>query len=202
MTLKHSQPLFRTLAPAGYYVALRVGFSFPDEEVNCLNQDWVDVYTQRGLFVHDPTMRWIYSNQGAIRWRDITLPDPAGVLALARQLDLGYGATISVSEGADRGRRSYGMLFRKDRELEDSELDQAFQALKRLHSRAQGGPSLTDAEAEAIRMRADGLLLKQIAAELAISESAVKARISSACRKLGARNAIELLAIASSRRLI
>ncbi len=202
MSLKHCQPLLQTLAPAGYYVALRVGYSFPEEEMNCLNQDWIEEYTQRGLFVHDPSMRWIYGNQGAIRWSEITLPDPAGVLDLARSLNLNYGATISVSGGADCGRRSYGVMFRSDREFKDGELEQALQTLKRLHSRAQSGPSLTDAEAEAIRMRADGLLLKQIAAELSISESAVKARIASACRKFGAKNAIELLAIASARRLI
>jgi LuxR family transcriptional regulator len=202
MKLKHSQPMFQKLAPAGYYVALRVGYSFPEEEINCLKQAWVEQYTQRGLFIHDPSIRWIYANQGAVRWSEIALPDPAGVMALARHLDLRFGATISVSGSADRGTRSYGVLFRNDREFEDRELEHAFQALKRLHLHAQSGPTLTDAEAEAIRMRADGLLIKQIAAELAISDSAVKARITSACRKLGAKNAIEVLAIATVRRLI
>ncbi|WP_368392929.1 helix-turn-helix transcriptional regulator [Thioclava arctica] len=170
--------------------------------MNALDSNWVDIYTRRGLFVHDPSMRWIYSNQGAIRWSELALPDPAGVIPLARDLNLNFGATISVRGDADVGRRSYAVLFRADREFDDRELTETFAMLKRLHTRGQSGPSLTDAEAEAIRMRADGLLLKQIAAELAISESAVKARISSACRKLGAKNAIELLAIASARRLI
>ena len=31
----------RQIAPAGYYVALRIGFAFPMEEVNELPAEWV-----------------------------------------------------------------------------------------------------------------------------------------------------------------
>ena len=30
------------LAPAGYYIALRIGFAFPIEETNALSSDWID----------------------------------------------------------------------------------------------------------------------------------------------------------------
>ena len=102
MTLKHSQSLFETLAPAGYYVALRVGYSFPEEEMNCLNQDWIEEYTQRGLFVHDPSMRWIYGNQGAIRWSELTLPDPAGRPDPSGVTTKSSAATSSALNGSPR----------------------------------------------------------------------------------------------------
>ena len=47
------------LATAGYYLALRVGFAFPMEEVNALPQDWVDHYTRNRFMLHDPVIRWV-----------------------------------------------------------------------------------------------------------------------------------------------
>ncbi|WP_176535973.1 LuxR family transcriptional regulator [Thioclava sp. ES.031] len=188
------------IAPAGFYLALRVGYAFPEAELNRLNDDWVDMYTQQGLVVQDPSMHWIYHNVGYVRWSDLK-DDPRGVVEMARQMGLLFGATISYNTSSDAGRRSHAVLFRSDRDFTDAELHEAFQMLKTLHVDASQR-SLTDAELEAIRYRADGLLIKQIAAKLAISESGVKARLSSASRKLGARNAIEMLAIATSRRLI
>ncbi|KEP69716.1 LuxR family transcriptional regulator [Thioclava sp. BHET1] len=202
MDLRQSQPVFEKLAPGGYYVALRVGFSSPEDEINCLDQGWIDLYTQLGLYVHDPAMRWVYSNFGAIRWSEIDLPDPIGVISLSRQMKLGFGASVSFSRAEDIGKRSYAVLFHPDREFEDAELNEALDALRALHHVPQVAPSLTPAEAEAIRMRASGLRLKQIAAELEISESAVKARIASACRKFDAKNPNEMLAIAAARRLV
>jgi LuxR family transcriptional regulator, quorum-sensing system regulator SdiA len=60
------------IAPAGYYVALRVGFSFPEEELNLLPDNWVEYYTTHGLVVHDPAMKWVYGNTGARRFSDLS----------------------------------------------------------------------------------------------------------------------------------
>ncbi len=200
MELRDCETRLNEIAPAGFYLALRVGYAFPEAELNRLNSDWVDIYTQKGLVVQDPSMHWVYHNVGYVRWVDLK-DDPRDVVGMARRMGLTFGATISYNTPSDAGRRSHAVLFRSDRDFTDAELHEAFEMLKTLHVDASQR-SLTDAELEAIRFRADGLLIKQIAAELAISESGVKARLSSASRKLGARNAIEMLAIATSRRLI
>ncbi len=200
MELRDCETRLNEIAPAGFYLALRVGYAFPEAELNRLNSDWVDMYTQHGLVVQDPSMHWVYHNVGYVRWVDLK-DDPRDVVGMARRMGLTYAATISYNTPSDAGRRSHAVLFRSDRDFTDAELHEAFDMLKALHVDASQR-SLTDAEIEAIRFRADGLLIKQIAAELAISESGVKARLSSASRKLGARNAIEMLAIATSRRLI
>lgn len=201
MDLRHCGTRLEEIAPAGFYLALRVGYAFPEAELNHLNPDWVELYTQHGLVVQDPSMHWVYRNVGYVRWADLHLPDPQGVVAMAKRMGLNYGATISFNDPKDVGRRSHAVLFRADRDFTDTELREAFAMLRGLHLDALRR-SLTPAELEAIRYRADGLLIKQIAARLDISESGVKARLSSACRKLGAKNAIEMLAIATSRRLI
>ncbi len=190
------------IAPAGFYVALRVGFSFPDEELNQLPPNWVEFYTTHGLVVHDPVMKWVYGNTGVLRMAEIGLPDPHQVRARATAFGLTHGAAISVMQLSDRGRRSYGLFFRNDRDFADHDLTVLHGLVRQLHIGGSDEPNLTAAEIEALRMQASGLRLKQIAGELGISESAVKARLNNAKKKLGAKTLAQASSIASARRMI
>ena len=190
------------ISPAGFYVALRVGFSFPEEELNELPENWVEFYTTRGLVVHDPALKWIYANTGAARLAEIELPDPHQVRANAAIFGLSHGAVISVMERADRGRRSYGMFFRDDRAFETADLSALQQIMRRLHAGDEDDKTLTAAEIEALRLQAEGMRLKQIAAHLGISESAVKARLNNVKRKLGAKTQSQAASIAVARRIL
>lgn len=189
-------------APAGFYVALRVGFSFPEEEMNHLPETWVEFYTTHGLVVHDPALKWVYGHSGAMRFSDLGLPDPHQVRAHAAVFGLSFGAVASVMIKADKGRRSYGLFFRDDRDFMDAELETLHRVVERLHVGREDERSLTAAEIEALKMQADGLRLKQIAAQLGISESAVKARLNNVKRKLGARTQSQAASIAAARRIL
>lgn len=190
------------IAPAGFYVALRVGFSFPEEELNELPENWVEFYTTHGLVVHDPAMKWVYGNTGVVRFSDIALPDPHQVRARAAVFGLSHGAAISVMSQQDRGRRSYGLFFREDRDFAQGDLADLEKIVKRLHSGVDDEPTLTAAEVEALRLQSEGLRLKQIAAQLGISESAVKARLNNVKRKLGAKTQSQAASIAAARRIL
>src|SRR3989338_8316229 len=158
------------IAPAGFYVALRVGFSFPEEELNCLPE--------------------------------MGLPDPQQVRAHAAVFGLGHGLAISHMTKADKGRRSYGLFFRDDRDFESVEVWVLQGMLEKLHAGREEEPTLTAAEVEALKMQSEGLRLKQIAARLGISESAVKARLDNVKRKLGAKTQSQAAYIAASRRIL
>ena len=190
------------ISPAGFYVAIRVGFSFPEEELNALPDNWVEFYTTHGLVVHDPAMKWVYSNTGTAKMSEISLPDPHQVRDRAALFGLNHGAVISVMTPADRGRRSYGLFFRADRDFEPGDLSKLREIVSKLHSGADSEPALTAAEVEALKMQAEGLRLKQIAAKLGISESAVKARLNNAKRKLGAKTQSQATSIAAARRIL
>jgi LuxR family transcriptional regulator, quorum-sensing system regulator SdiA len=190
------------ISPAGFYVALRVGFSFPDEELNELPENWVEFYTTHGLVVHDPAMKWVYGNTGVVRFSDISLPDPHQVRARAAVFGLSHGAAISVMTPSDRGRRSYGLFFRDDRDFEAGDLEDLQRIVLRLHSGVDDEPNLTAAEVEALKLQSAGLRLKQIAAQLGISESAVKARLNNVKRKLGAKTQSQAASIAAARRIL
>lgn len=190
------------ISPAGYYVAIRVGFSFPEEELNELPVNWVEFYTTHGLVVHDPAMKWVYANIGAVRFSEIGLPDPQQVRERAAVFGLNHGAAVSLVTPADRGRRSYGLFFRDDREFEPADLKALQSIISKLHSGADAEATLTAAEVQALKMQSDGLRLKQIAAAIGISESAVKARLNNAKRKLGAKTLPQAASIAAARRIL
>lgn len=193
---------FSLIAPAGYYVALRVGFSFPEVELNHLPENWIEFYTTHGMVVYDPAMKWVYSNIGAARFSEIDLPDPHQVRAHAAVFGLGYGLAISQMVKGDRGRRSYGLFFRDDRNFETAEVEALRRNVERLHLGPGKEQVLTAAEIEALKMQAAGLRLKQIAEQLGISESAVKARLNNVKRKLGAKTQSQAASIAASRRIL
>ena len=98
---------FEPLAPAGFYIAIRVGFAFPMVEHNHLPAGWVREYTVSGLIVHDPAMAWAYKNCGVARWSELGEDDTQGVLELAKNHGLNFGAVASC---VDRGRRRPAQL--------------------------------------------------------------------------------------------
>ncbi len=202
MNLQLSDRDFLMLAPAGHYLALRVGFAFPLEEINALPAAWVEYYTAKRFMMADPVIRWSYNNTGATRWSEISLDDPRGVFDEARRFGLNFGAAISYYDDNAQGQRSFGSFARSDREYTRAEIDELYLELKRLHEFKAPPQNLTLAEKEALSMVRDGLRLKQIAYELGVSEGAVKQRLRNAKTKLNAQTGAQAAAMASSLGLI
>jgi LuxR family transcriptional regulator len=193
---------FCSLANAGFYVALRVGFAYPIEERNALPPAWVARYTQRGMMLQDPVIRWVYANSGSARWSDINLADPSDVFGQARRFDLNFGAAVSYCESDSLGQRSYGSFARHDREFTKSEILQLSELLIALHDDRCPPTNLTNAELEALRMVKDGLLMKEIADLLGVTEGAVKQRLKNAKLKLRAKTGTHAATKATSFGLI
>lgn len=193
---------FQELSPAGYYVALRVGFAFPLAEHNALPPAWIEQYTRNSFMVYDPVMQWVYRNFGTIRWSEIDLPDPRGILKQARRHGLLYGVAISVDDPGPQGQRSFGSFVRGDREFRDEEIATLKRKLEWLHVAMAPPTNLTKAELEALRMVKDGLLVKEIANLLGVSDGAVKQRLRNAKSKLGAKTGRQAVSAATGYGLI
>lgn len=190
------------IVPLGHYIALRIGFAFPMSERNALPEAWVEYYTQHGLMVHDPVIQWVYGHTGAIRWSEIALPDPKGVLADARRFGLAHGAAVSWADESPDCFRSFGTFVRADREFTDDELAELTGIVGRLHAARALAPKVTSAEIEALSLVRDGFLTKEIASRLGVSEGAVKQRLRNIRAKLGAKNGSQAVSIALRRGLI
>ncbi len=193
---------FDRLAPEGFYIALRVGFAYPMAEHNSFPEAWIETYTAQGFMLSDPVMRWVYGNSGTTRWSEITLDDPLAILAHAAEHGLRHGAAVSVWDESGAGQRSFGSFARADREFTDAEISDLRTRMQQLHDSTAPPQRLTEAELEALRLVKNGLLLKQIADELGVSEGAVKQRLRNAKAKLKARNSTQAATIAMEYGLI
>jgi LuxR family transcriptional regulator len=190
------------LAPAGYYIALRVGFAFPVEEVNNLPPEWVAHYTRNRFMLHDPVIRWVYSHTGTQRWSALIQDDSRDIMKQASTFGLRYGVAISVFDGNEQGQRSFASFVRSDREFDDLEIKLLLSFLQRRHLEMAPPTNLTDAEIEALSMVKDGKRLKEIAFLLGVSEGAVKQRLRNAKFKLNAATSTQAATIAAQHGLI
>lgn len=190
------------LAPSGYYVALRIGFAFPMEEVNAFPPEWISHYTKQRFMLFDPVVKWAYSSVGAVRWAELSENDPQRIIAQARTFGMRYGVTVSVFDSSADAQRSFASFTRSDRDYTDLELKLLLAYLTRRHNETAPPTNLTKAELEALGMVKDGKRLKQIAYELSVSEGAIKQRLKNAKLKLGAKTGTQAAALANQYGLI
>ena len=146
-------------------------------------------------------MRWVYDNGGTTSWSAIDIDDPRSVMRQAAEYDLNFGAAVCVVDSYDPGIRTFGSFARSDREFTDEEIEQIKAHLGDLHRLEPLRAQLTDAEIRALAMMRTGLLNKEIAYELDISESAVKQRLRNAKTKLSAKTTLHAVTLAERRGL-
>lgn len=189
-------------APAGYYVACRMGFVAPFEEYNNYPEKWIKLYTERGFMLYDPVIRWAYENTGHCRWSALNVADDKNVMCLAHEHGLRFGIIASYRAEDVDGQRTLGSFARSDREFTDAEIDILYRGLIALHNSNSPPSNLTKAELEVLSLLKRGLLMKEIAAVLGVSESAIKARLKNAKLKLSAKTNTHATSIASDFGLI
>lgn len=190
------------IAPGGHYIALRMGFGIPVEEINHLPDSWVKEYTRNGYAPFDPLIRWVHTHIGTIRWSVVEQSERSSILVRARAHGMNFGAVVSLRVPDCGPQRSFGIFARPDREFLDDELKEVFKCVESLHFATLPPGTLTECEAEALGFVRNGKRLKEIAWQIGITEGAVKQRLKSARTKLGAKTSAESVAVATRFRLL
>ena len=193
---------FTDRSPAGHFLALRIGFAFPVCEQNALPKAWIEQYSARGYVLSDPVMNWLYQSTGTTRWSEIEIDDPRDVLGQAKRFGMNYGVAICCADKGNSGHRSFGSFARSDREFLDAEIIDLAQHLREAHEALVPPSNLTRAELEALGMVKNGLLMKEIADLLGVSEGAVKQRLKNAKFKLKAKTSTHAATMATTFGLI
>ena len=176
--------------PGGFAIGLHIRYVSPLIMVNTYPEEWQEIYTSKVYGLRDPTLAWGLSHLGVKRWTEIGLPDPFGILKEAAEYGLVYGMIGSC--GPVSSRTIVGAT-RADREYTDEEMDRIYKIVQRMHDLSEPPTRLSKAQVEALRCIADGDRHAAAAAKLGISESAFKARLSSARQKLMARTTAEAI---------
>lgn len=186
-------------APSGYFLALHIRFAAPLMMFQTYDPVWSDHYTRNAYALRDPIVAWGISRTGPTRWSEIDLPDPFGIMTEAREHGLAYGVCVSCGPMTSR---TIASLAREDREFTDQEIAEISGVVLKLHNESKPPDHLTDAEIEALKVVASGERYAAGAARLGISESALKARLAAARRKLFARTSAEAIQRAKDYRLL
>ncbi len=187
------------LAEAGYFIGLHIRFTSPLFTYQSYDQAWIDHYTENGYVLRDPMIGWGFSTTGTIRWSDTALLDPFGLFREAARYGLNFGATVACGP---INSRSIASFARSDREFRDDEIAAIQSVVLRLHDMTEPPEELTRAQVDALRCIAGGDRFAAAAEKLGISESALKARITSARVRLMARTTAEAIQRAKDYRLI
>lgn len=117
-------------SPAGFAIALHVKFTAPRYLFQSYAKDWLDMYSRNGLVLHDPVVRWGFSNTGTIRWSELDRETGGAVLDQAAEHGLRFGAVVAMVRN---GTRSMGGFARSDREPTDAEIVDLSADLTELH---------------------------------------------------------------------
>jgi LuxR family transcriptional regulator, quorum-sensing system regulator SdiA len=187
------------ICPGGYYLALHIRFTAPLMMFQTYNPVWTDHYSKNAYALRDPIVAWGISRTGATRWSEIDLPDPFGIMAEAAGYGLKFGVCVSCGPMTAR---TIASVTRSDREFTDEEIAAISGIVLHLHTETEPPDNLTPAEVEALQVIASGERYAAGAARLGISESALKARLTSARRKLFARTSAEAIQRAKDYQLL
>jgi LuxR family transcriptional regulator len=188
-----------SLAPMGYNVGLHIRFATPLVYKSSYPEPWVEYYNSHSYYLRDPLVFWGVGVEGTTRWSSIPLPDPFGVMKKAAAHGLNYGAVSSYGPITSR---SIVGISRSDREFSDDELTFLRELTIRLHIEAKPPSDLTKAQIEALECVANGDRHSAAAERLGITESAFKARLTSARVRLEARTTSEAVRKAREYRLL
>lgn len=187
------------LAPAGYFLGFHIRFTSPLVVFANYPEAWINHYTTQAYALRDPIVAWGFSTVGAYRWSEIDLPDPFKIFEQAAEHGLNYGVTVSTGEMTSR---TIGSVCRSDREYTDEEIVQIKAIIQKMHDVSEPPESLTDAQLIALKLVASGMRHAVAAAQLGISPSALKARLTTARHKLLARTTAEAIQRAKDYRLL
>ena len=142
------------LCTAGFAVALHVKFTSPRFLFQTYDPVWAKIYSEKGLVMQDPTVKWALQNEGMIDWHVLEDDDPAEVIRQAHEHGIKFGITLSLSEG---GSRSIASFTRRDSAFSDEEKQALLGLFPRLHR-------ITNIDEDAERSLTD--LLKRLSVEL------------------------------------
>lgn len=187
------------LAPEGFFYALHIRFALPMMHHQTYPKGWTDKYTKEAYALRDPVIAWGFSRTGTAKWSEMDQLDPLDILGQAKEYGMNFGMAVSVGPMESR---TIASACRADREFTAPEMTAFAALINDLHNNTEPPTKLTAAQAEALRCVAEGDRYAAAAAKLGISESAFKARLTSARASLLARTTAEAIQRAKDYRLI
>lgn len=162
-------------------------------------KEWQEEYDSRHYHVLDPALMWSMFHEGTRRWSETGIPDTRRVLNKAAKHGLAYGAIWCRKTG---NKRTAMFAAREKREFSDIEINTINEEITPFFEAITPTKSLSNGEIEALNLYSKGSSLKEVAAQIGVTESAIKERIASAKRKLNCRSTAQLIRLATEQKIL
>lgn len=201
------------------YLKREAGELAIDRSISNLTRGWQELYIRRGYDASDPVFQSVSRGGAYGFWSEMTRTMSLDklskeVMSAARDFDMKDGFTKRVA--LDGGGTALMMvageeLVRSERAraalrmASDVFANEGVRMLKQIDESepADGEPKrLSKMQLKVLLMRADGLSIKAIAAKLDRHPKTVECHVTEMLRRLGARNTLDAIRIASRARLI
>ncbi len=203
---KRHASLFDELGTSGYTVALKVRNVSPELYYSSLPQSWIVRYTNNSFMMADPVVDYMYRGSGVTRWSEIQHSrgptKTAEFLSVARSEGLSYGAAVVRRHKGAPHLKSLVSVARPDRELTDSELIDLAHSFDALLTKLEEHQRPTERQIKVLQLLSEGHTHATCSKELHVSPDTIKREIELVRRVLGAKNATEAVAIATTLKLV
>ncbi|SMR81315.1 LuxR family transcriptional regulator [Aliiroseovarius halocynthiae] len=193
------RPEIEDLAPSGFSLLVNVSLRGYEHFECTYPISWQQEYEAKRYFVLDPILLWALFKTGDYRWSGVPIPDFRRFMRKAAEHGLKYGACFCRSSGHHHSLIS---VSRADREYTEMEMLRISEIATELFMKLSRGDLFTNAELQVLQCLAHDLNVKESAAKIGVSESAVKERLSTCRKKLGCRTNYHLVALAMKKNLI
>jgi LuxR family transcriptional regulator, quorum-sensing system regulator SdiA len=138
----------QALCDTGYALAIHIRYTRPSLMYRTYPQAWLEHYSEHGLMLSDPVVRWALGHEGAITWAQLESDDPAGVIASARDHGLSHGVAYSV--GPAESRTMAGVT--RSTPFTDAEIAEMQDIVTSIHTMTDGFDRLSIADQNALRV--------------------------------------------------
>ena len=125
--------------PSGYAIALHIRYTTPAFLFQTYPKEWMEYYSQNGLVLHDPTVRWGLANTGTEYWYALRDDDATGVFDKAADFGLRYGFVRALMHDKSRTVASFA---RGDRDYSADEVERISEILDLLDQKTANPDSL------------------------------------------------------------
>lgn len=131
----------------GFALAIHIRFTRPSLLFQTYAPDWMQYYSENGLFLSDPVVKWGIENTGVVVWDNLMDQDPAGVLTKAAEFGLRNGITSSTGPVDSR---TISGLTRSGDPFSQAEIDEMLQTIDAIHALTEDMDSLPEEERQAM----------------------------------------------------
>lgn len=148
MEIMGSLSQLNALCPTGYAIALHIRFTTPQLLFQTYPKPWIEIYSEKGLVLKDPTVLWGFTNVGTMLWSGLSDLDTENVLGQASEYGLKFGFTFALDNGDSKTISSFA---RPDREFTADEIDAISKVVGELHQTTHDVDRLTPDTLAAVR---------------------------------------------------